>query len=151
MRQSPKKPLTDLQLMEKIVDLIIDSEYMKELNKRYHEWKNDQGVEEEFSALISWIEEASKDRAVPINAERAVDKLRAFKRLKDKGFKFNKWAIREEPKTSHIKLTLNQQKISRQTQHFIKQPQQWGFFDYSYRGLLGNLLHFGTCYLFHKT
>lgn len=107
MKQSHKKPLTDLQLMEKIVDLITDSEYMKELNKRYHEWKNDQKIEEEeFSALISWIEEASKDRVVPINAERAIDKLRAFKRLKDKGFKFNKWTIREEPKTSHIKLAL---------------------------------------------
>jgi hypothetical protein len=37
-------------------------------------------------------------------AEKAVEKLKAWKRLKDKGFRFNMWTIPEEPKTPHIKL-----------------------------------------------
>ena len=36
----------------------------------------------------------------------ALDKLKAWKRLKDKGLKFNKWTIPEEPKTTHIKLVM---------------------------------------------
>ena len=39
-------------------------------------------------------------------AEKAVEKLKAWKRLKDKGFRFSKWTIPEEPKTPHIKLML---------------------------------------------
>ena len=39
-------------------------------------------------------------------AEKAVEKLKAWKRLKDKGLRFNKWTIPEEPKTSHIKLVI---------------------------------------------
>lgn len=39
-------------------------------------------------------------------AELAVEKLKALKRLKDKGFKFNSWTIPEEPKTPHIKLVI---------------------------------------------
>lgn len=34
------------------------------------------------------------------------DKLKAWKRLKDKGFRFNRWTIPEEPKTPHIKLVI---------------------------------------------
>lgn len=39
-------------------------------------------------------------------AELAVRKLKAWERLKDKEFKFNKWTIPEEPKTPHIKLII---------------------------------------------
>ena len=39
-------------------------------------------------------------------AELAVRKLKAWKRLKDKGFRVNGWMIPEEPKTSHIKLVI---------------------------------------------
>ena len=39
-------------------------------------------------------------------AELAVRKLEAWKRLKDKGFRFNRWTIPEEPKTPHIKLVI---------------------------------------------
>lgn len=39
-------------------------------------------------------------------AELAVRKLKAWKRLKDEGFRFNKWTIPEEPKTPHIKLVI---------------------------------------------
>lgn len=39
-------------------------------------------------------------------AEKAVEKLKAWKRLKDKGFRFNRWTIPEEPKTPHIKLVI---------------------------------------------
>ena len=39
-------------------------------------------------------------------AEKAVEKLKSWKRLKDKGIRFNKWTIPEEPKTSHIKLVI---------------------------------------------
>ena len=39
-------------------------------------------------------------------AELAVRKLKAWKRLKDKGFRFKGWAIPEEPKTPHIKLVI---------------------------------------------
>lgn len=39
-------------------------------------------------------------------AEKAVKKLKAWKRLKDKGFRFNRWTIPEEPKTPHIKLVI---------------------------------------------
>ena len=39
-------------------------------------------------------------------AEKAVEKLKAFKRLRDKGFRFNRWTIPEEPKTPHIKLVI---------------------------------------------
>ena len=39
-------------------------------------------------------------------AEKAVEKLKAWKRLKDKGFRFNKWTIPEKPKTPHIKLII---------------------------------------------
>lgn len=35
-----------------------------------------------------------------------MEKLKAWKRLKDKGFRFNKWTIPEEPKTPHIKLVI---------------------------------------------
>lgn len=35
------------------------------------------------------------------------NKLLAWKRLKDKGFRFNKWTIPEEPKTPHIKLVID--------------------------------------------
>ena len=40
-------------------------------------------------------------------AELAVRKLKAWKRLKDRGFRFNKWTIPEEPKTPHIKLVID--------------------------------------------
>lgn len=39
-------------------------------------------------------------------ARKAVEKLKAWKRLKDKGFRFNRWEIPDEPKTSHIKLVI---------------------------------------------
>lgn len=39
-------------------------------------------------------------------AEKAVEKLKAWQRLKDKGFRFNRWVIPEEPKTQHIKLVI---------------------------------------------
>ena len=39
-------------------------------------------------------------------AEKAVEKLKAVKRLKDKGFRFNSWTIPDEPKTPHIKLVI---------------------------------------------
>lgn len=39
-------------------------------------------------------------------AEKAVERLKACKRLKDKRFRFNKWTIPEEPKTPHIKLVI---------------------------------------------
>jgi len=39
-------------------------------------------------------------------AERASNKAKAWKRLKDTGFRFNKWEIPEEPKTPHIKLII---------------------------------------------
>lgn len=39
-------------------------------------------------------------------AKKVVEKLKAWRRLKDKGFKFNKWTIPEEPKTPHIKLVI---------------------------------------------
>lgn len=39
-------------------------------------------------------------------AEKAREKARAWTRLKDKGFRFSQWTISEEPKTPHIKLTL---------------------------------------------
>ena len=40
-------------------------------------------------------------------AEKAVEKLKAWKRLKDKGFRFTAgWTIPEEPKTNHIKLAI---------------------------------------------
>lgn len=39
-------------------------------------------------------------------AELAVEKLKARKRLKDKGFRFNRWTIPERPKTPHIKLVI---------------------------------------------
>lgn len=39
-------------------------------------------------------------------AEKAIEKLKAVKRLKDKGFRVNGWTILEEPKTSHIKLVI---------------------------------------------
>lgn len=39
-------------------------------------------------------------------ARKAVEKLKAWKRLKDKGFMFNRWTIPEEPKTPHIKLVI---------------------------------------------
>lgn len=39
-------------------------------------------------------------------AEKAVEKLKAWKRLKDKGFRFKRWTIPEEPKTPHIKLVI---------------------------------------------
>ena len=39
-------------------------------------------------------------------AEKAVEKLKAWKRLKDKGVRFNRWTIPEEPKTPHIKLVI---------------------------------------------
>lgn len=39
-------------------------------------------------------------------AEKAIEKLKAWKRLKDKGFRFNRWTIPEEPKTPHIKLVI---------------------------------------------
>jgi hypothetical protein len=39
-------------------------------------------------------------------AEKAVEKLKAWKRLKNKGFRFNRWTIPEEPKTPHIKLVI---------------------------------------------
>lgn len=42
----------------------------------------------------------------PEEAELAVDKLKAWKRLKDRGFRFNRWTIPEEPKTPHIKLVI---------------------------------------------
>ena len=40
-------------------------------------------------------------------AEKAVEKLKAWKRLKNKGFKFTGWKIPEEPQTAHIKLVLD--------------------------------------------
>lgn len=46
------------------------------------------------------------DYATAKEAELAVRKLKAWKRLKDKGFKFNRWTIPEEPKTPHIKLVI---------------------------------------------
>lgn len=39
-------------------------------------------------------------------AEKVVERLRARKRLKDKGFRVNGWMIPEEPKTPHIKLII---------------------------------------------
>lgn len=39
-------------------------------------------------------------------AEKALKKLDAWKRMKDKGFRFNRWTIPEEPKTPHIKLVI---------------------------------------------
>lgn len=39
-------------------------------------------------------------------ADKAVAKLKAWKRLKDKGFRFKRWTIPEEPKTPHIKLVI---------------------------------------------
>jgi hypothetical protein len=39
-------------------------------------------------------------------AEKAAEKLKAWKRLKDKGFRFTKWTIPEEPKTPHINLVI---------------------------------------------
>ena len=39
-------------------------------------------------------------------AELAVEELKAWKRLKDKGFRFNRWTIPQEPKTPHIKLVI---------------------------------------------
>lgn len=39
-------------------------------------------------------------------AEKALKKLEAWKRMKDKGFRFNRWTIPEEPKTPHIKLVI---------------------------------------------
>lgn len=39
-------------------------------------------------------------------AKEATEKMLAWKRLKDKGLKFNKWTIPEEPKTPHIKLLI---------------------------------------------
>lgn len=39
-------------------------------------------------------------------AELAVRKLKAWKRLKDKGLRFSRWTIPEEPKTPHIKLVI---------------------------------------------
>lgn len=38
--------------------------------------------------------------------KKAVEKLKAWKRLKDNGLKFNRWIILEEPKTPHIKLAI---------------------------------------------
>ena len=40
-------------------------------------------------------------------AEKVVEKLKAWKRLKNKGFKFTGWKIPEEPQTTHIKLVLD--------------------------------------------
>ena len=37
---------------------------------------------------------------------KAVERLRAWKRLKDKGFRFKRWVIPKEPKTPHIKLVI---------------------------------------------
>lgn len=39
-------------------------------------------------------------------AELVVCKLKAWQQLKNKGFKFNRWTIPEEPKTPHIKLVI---------------------------------------------
>lgn len=39
-------------------------------------------------------------------AQLVVRELKAWKRLKDKGFRFTKWTIPEEPKTPHIKLVI---------------------------------------------
>ena len=39
-------------------------------------------------------------------AEKALERLRAWKRLKDKGFRFKKWDIPETPTTRHIKLVI---------------------------------------------
>ena len=56
------------------------------------------------------VKEASKEIGnyfeTKEESEKAVEKLKAWKRLKDKGFRFNRWTIPEEPKTPHIKLVI---------------------------------------------
>lgn len=39
-------------------------------------------------------------------AEKAVEKLKAWKQLKNKGFKFKAWSIPEKPETSHITIKI---------------------------------------------
>lgn len=55
--------------------------------------------EKTFKAIGNYFETEKE-------AKKAVEKLKAWKRLKDKGFRFNRWTIPEEPKTKHIKLVI---------------------------------------------
>lgn len=102
MKQSHKEPLTDLQLMEKIVDLIIDSEYMKELKERYDDWKDSRDPERYWylgsdGTIGSGIDDGRYfDKRYPeignhfktkAEAKRTMHKLKAWARLKNRGFK----------------------------------------------------------------
>ena len=68
------------------VDLDYVPEYrnLAELNEEWEDYEDD-----DLSKIIEWIDKGLEDEILPVSVNDLVEKLKAWKRLKDKGFKFD--------------------------------------------------------------
>ena len=62
-------------------------ESLAEINDEWEDYEDD------LSKIIEWIDEGLEDEILPISVNDFVEKLKAWKRLKDKGFEFAGWTI----------------------------------------------------------
>lgn len=105
------KPIT-IGGFRSLAELNAEWEDVTEESKEY--WWIDTGripmVRKSNNPILSTAEDIDKEIGNYFGSEeeakKAVEKLKAWRRLEDKGFRFNKWTIPEEPKTPHIKLII---------------------------------------------
>lgn len=95
-------------------ELLFDNEVMllkqysslAELNAEWEDYEEPKGILYITPPINKYDNSVLIELNTHEEAEKAVKKLQAWKRLKDKGVRFNRWTIPEEPKTPHIKLVI---------------------------------------------
>lgn len=79
------------------VDRTYEFDNIAELEREWEDYEDD-----DLSKIIEWIDKGLEDEILPVSVNDLVEKLKAWKRLKDKGFRFGHWVTVREKKCGKV-------------------------------------------------